>query len=582
MKKLLILILLLPLLFVGRQVYSDDCDTSSVSNLNESQVKEMIGKCQKNWEMIVNAKKPHEESLRQMEKQLAAFQARLNTIASDLKQKEIKINEGDALLGKQEEILAHRVRQFYIKSFYNTPLLLIFSENKSNVEDVVRVLAYQQATTNDDKKTIIKIALYIKNLEDKKKQLETEKNQLSSLQTNVSEQAGKVKKLLTEANAYQVKLEGQISQLSARQEQLLAEKYAGSNYPMSVGETEPSRPVDDRTIDPGFRPAFDFFTFGYPHRVGMSQFGAFGRAKAGQNAETILKAYYNNVRIEKRDNLMGNINVNGYGSKSFEDEYLKGIGEVPSIWAEKGGYEALKVQAIAARSYAVSYTNNGQGSICTTQECQVYIGHNKGGDWERAVNDTRGVVIVSNDTNEVIKAWYASTAGGYTRTSADVWGRSTPFTKRLADLDGAGKAYEGPSYGDSPWFYVAWGSRSEYGNSAWLKSEEVADITNALMLYKADGGTLIHLSQPDKSNGDTWSSDRVKEELRNRGKNPYNSVSDVDTSSWRNGNGITSTVIIHGDAGDNTFDGGDYKYVFNIRAPANVHLKTALYNVEKK
>ena len=54
-------------------------------------------------------------------------------------------------------------------------------------------------------------------------------------------------------------------------------------------------------IDPGFGPAFAFFTYGSVHRVGMNQFGAYGRAKAGQSYDTILNAYYNNVRLECRN-----------------------------------------------------------------------------------------------------------------------------------------------------------------------------------------------------------------------------------------------------------------------------------------
>ena len=33
----------------------------------------------------------------------------------------------------------------------------------------------------------------------------------------------------------------------------------------------------------------------------MSQYGAFGRAKSGQNYEAILKAYYGDIKIEKEN-----------------------------------------------------------------------------------------------------------------------------------------------------------------------------------------------------------------------------------------------------------------------------------------
>ena len=50
------------------------------------------------------------------------------------------------------------------------------------------------------------------------------------------------------------------------------------------------------------------------------------------------------------------------------EKYLLGIYEMPESWP----MEALKAQVIAARSYALAYTNNGSGEICATESCQVY------------------------------------------------------------------------------------------------------------------------------------------------------------------------------------------------------------------
>jgi stage II sporulation protein D len=38
---------------------------------------------------------------------------------------------------------------------------------------------------------------------------------------------------------------------------------------------------------------------GYGHGIGMCQFGAIGRARAGQSCEQILKAYYTGVEVKK-------------------------------------------------------------------------------------------------------------------------------------------------------------------------------------------------------------------------------------------------------------------------------------------
>ncbi len=248
--------------------------------------------------------------------------------------------------------------------------------------------------------------------------------------------------------------------------------------------------------------------------------------------------------------------------------------------------EALKAQVVAARSYALAYTNNGANEICTTQACQVYKGGNKGGNWENAVKSTSGEVMVSN--GEVVKAWYASTFGGYEFTSGDVWGSNKSYTKRMRDANGdvnnfsdlSGRAYDR----ESPCFYAAQGFRSEFSRSAWLKESETADIVNILLLAKKDSETQKHLSQPDKPNPDgtdTWDSERVKQELRNRGVNPYNSISEISID-WDKGLGKTNSIAISGDAGKNSFDGDEFKSFFNLRAPANIQIVGPLYNIERK
>lgn len=255
---------------------------------------------------------------------------------------------------------------------------------------------------------------------------------------------------------------------------------------------------------------------------------------------------------------------------------------MPESWP----LEALKAQVIAARSYALAYTNNGASEICTTQACQVYKGGNKGGNWEKAVKETEGEVMMRD--GQAIKAWYASTFGGYTFTSGDVWGGNKSYTKRMRDTTGDVGSFEdlaNKSYDrESPCFYAAQGVRSEYGKSAWLKSEELADIVNVLRLAKKDSSTQQHLSQVDTSNPDgvdTWDPGRVKQELQNRGETPLTSVSSVSID-WDKGTGQTTRVTISGGGGNFSFDGSEFSNFFNLRAPANIQIVGPLYNIERR
>ena len=281
--------------------------------------------------------------------------------------------------------------------------------------------------------------------------------------------------------------------------------------------------------------------------------------------------------MDKKENIT--LSVNGYGNLVMET-YLLGIAEMPGDWP----LEALKAQAVAARSYAWSYTNGGAKSICTTQACQVYKGSNRGGNWEQAVKATEGEVLSSGGSP--ITAWYASTFGGYELASADIGWSPTSWTKRMRDTSGDVGSFgdlNNLSYDkDSPCFYAAQGFRKEYNKSAWLKGDEVADIVNSLKLSKADSGTQSHLSQPDKSDSDTWDQGRVKRELSSRGTTPYNSISSVSVSDWDTGMGKTNSVSVSGDAGSDTFSGDEFKTFFNLRAPGNIQIVGPLFNIERR
>ncbi len=554
------------LLFVTFPVHADELDDiqNQIKELNQAR------------ELSIKATKPLEGQLDSLKRQLSQIQSSLDNISASIKLKQKELDLREEKLVVQQSLLEKRVRQYYIRSYLTNPLIVILSSINSG--DLFRELSYSQSVTKEDKQVISSITGDIEDLLIQKEKLEKDKIRLAAIQAEVDKNAtflgGEVKK----AKAYQAQLSSQIAQLSARQQAIIASRQAALNLPTSLG-AGPLFCSDDRKLDPGFRPAFAFFTYGIPHRVGMNQYGAFGRAQAGQSHEDILKAYFQSFNFEQRPNI--NLNVSGFGSVSLET-YLLGIYEMPGDWP----IEALKAQAIAARSYALAYTNNGANEICTTQQCQVYKGGNKGGNWERAVNETNGKTMVSGGS--AVKAWYSSTDGGFTFSSGDVWGSGTSFTKRTRDVSGdvssfsdlASKSYDK----DSPCFYAAQGFRSEYAKSAWLKSEEIADIANVIMLEKIDSGVNSHIYQPDKPNpegGETWNQDRVKQELRNRGKTPLSSVSSVSVSADF-GSGQTTSITISGDGGSQTFNGGEFKSFFNLRAPANLQIVGPLFNIEQK
>ena len=536
------------------------------------------------------ATKPLQTQLVSMKSQLVSIDNQVAQIEKDLIAKQKSIEEGYSKLEEKQKLFNVTVKKSYIKTYTFSPLLVFLSSG--NIADITSMLTYQKRNTEQDKNIITNIALQLVDLEKRKAELESSQKKLAAAKVSLDKERADVQKVVDGAVAYQNSLSGQIAELSAKQQQLLAQKLGSLNIPQSAYAGMGSGCSSDLTNgkDPGFSPKFGFFTYGVPNRVGLNQYGAKGRAEAGQNAEQILSAYYQNYDLNKSYNTGINIHVTGsneYG-QSFDtnwdiETYVKHVYEIPTNWPS----ESLKAQAIAARSYALASTNNGSSTICPSQSCQVVKQELNSQAWQDAVDATRGWVMTQG--GNPIKAWFSSTHGGYVFSSSDIGWNATSHTKSGKDTttdsisnfsDLQNNAYDKAS----PWFYCNWGSRSQYNNTAWLKESEIADIANALLLAKADPSTQTHLSQTDKPNPDgveTWDAGRVKQELSNRGISGLNSVSDVSIS-WDTGSGRTTQISVSGDGGTKSFNATDFKNFFNLRAPANIQIVGPLFNVEKR
>lgn len=140
-----------------------------------------------------------------------------------------------------------------------------------------------------------------------------------------------------------------------------------------------------------------------------------------------------------------NVNQKKVIEMSFED-YIKGVvaAEVPALFEE----EALKAQAIAARTFAVAnlkaFGGSGcksypEGDVCSTVHCQAWISkeerfknweaENALNYWSRisnAVEETKGMVLMyKGELARYVK--YHSTSGGKTEDSINVFKNSIPY-----------------------------------------------------------------------------------------------------------------------------------------------------------
>ena len=503
--------------------------------------------------------------------QLIAAEQELALLSIDIAKRE------QALAGDYE-VLAARVKRFYKRSRSNSAMLVVLSSQSAT--EATRELTYEAAIKAEDREIITKTTEELLDLERDSEQLKQDQIQLANLQVRLDQQAGFYKGEINKAKAYQAELSSEIADLSAKQKEILDAK--SSTFQTSVGDVPiADDPASRPDYDPGFSPAFAAFSFGVPHFKGLSQYGALGRSREGQSAEEILKAYYGDgIELKKDYSTDITINVDGYGGYNVED-YTKRIYEMPSSWTDKGGREALKAQAVASRSFALARTNNGSGSICATETCQVFKPEPKGGVWDEIVNETRGWVLVAN--GQPLSAMYAITSGGY-QESYSYNGYSTPaFWDTKSGRSGwTSQAYE--KIGESPWFYKGWyrnRAKDSCGrNHPWLNSEEMADILNSWVV-------LVKHGQSDDRvvpSGGCWDGNPYSiQELRDRANGlsgGYSSVSGVDVTYADNG--VTAHVTFQTDRGSVQIGGNDFYKAFNLRAPGRVALKSGLFNIEKK
>jgi peptidoglycan hydrolase CwlO-like protein len=301
-------------------------------------------------EMSASATKPLESELLNLTKKVETTRIQIRTAEAETVKLEKDIDAREDDLVESYQYLAVRVRSFYKLSRQFSPFLALLSSHSA--AGLTRELSYRSAAAEQDKVAIVSLTEEILQLEEDKKSVEQRKVQLAALKVQFEKNAAFFDKEIKSAKAYQQELSSKISDLSKRQQEILAAKTG--TFQTTVGDVPMADdPASRPDYNPGFSPAFAAFSFGAPHYKGMSQYGAYGRAKAGQSYEEILRAYYGGGIEIKDHNPDAQIVVEGYGSYSLE-EYAKRIYEMPSSWGDKGGMEALKAQAIAARSYALA------------------------------------------------------------------------------------------------------------------------------------------------------------------------------------------------------------------------------------
>lgn len=132
------------------------------------------------------------------------------------------------------------------------------------------------------------------------------------------------------------------------------------------------------------------------------------------------------------------------------NDYVAGVvlAEMPAVFDE----EAIKAQAVVARTYALKQHSTGQkhpqGAVCTNSACcQAYISNEaylEEPDMEQFLNKVHTAVAkteyeVLTYNQMLIEATYFSCSGGMTEDALAVWGTDVPYL-RSVDSPGEEKA----------------------------------------------------------------------------------------------------------------------------------------------
>lgn len=561
-RALLLLCLVLFISIFPHGIWADDFD----------QITKELEDTKRLLEMSESATKTNEQQMNELNAKIADIRARVGVLEEDLEQKAVEIEQGDVHFAQSEKVLTSKIAAHY-KHLMTRKITLVATLLSDRLTSAIDAAVYHQRTVEKDQQHIIQVALQIRDLETAQEELQRHTEQLQGIKNELARQSSFLAGEVASAKAYQQNLNQKIAELSARQQSIIAARSAQVSASVGGDDLEYDDFNASRDFSPGFSPAFALFSIGaYTHRNGMSQYGAKGRADAGQSAEQLLAFYYPGATLNKNYAVPATIDVEGYGTRNFEDEYMKRIYEMPNSFPK----EALKAQAVAARTYAI----RRGGSICPTESCQVYKDQNKGGAWEEAVNETRGWVLEGGPS-----AQYSSTTGGYTTSGGwdTIDGQANNFIEN---------AWERKA--KSPWFYKAW-YRINYSNSSdscgrshpWLTQEEFVDILNAWLVRSKGSSEEVSRIVPvtinncniGGSGGNPYSMGELAQVADSYGGR-FTSVGSASVNY--SSDGMTGQVNLDTNKGSISISGSEFKQIFNLRAPGYISIRNALFNVERK
>ncbi len=588
---------LVPIGIAHSQTITDLEKEITEKNQQINQKKGVLSDIEKKIAAIRGSNNSLSQKIELMTTEINNLQNSITETDAQIEEKLKAIEDKQKELSEKKKFLDDISGELYIESRNRVPAFFLLGEGWNNI---LRGFYIKSSTITFLKEEIEKINGDFSSLADakasldkEKESLDTQKKDLDQSYALLNEERAKLQAELRKQSSEKGVLSAEITDLSKKvsqlQSALIAARTAGI---VSSGGTTGT--VAGTSISQAPAGSFGVFSIGaYTHRNGMSQWGAKARAAAGHSSAQILGFYYPGTRISNgtvvingvNESLMSTIPVDGYGNLSFEDYYLLGIKEMPDYF----GLEALKAQAIAARTYAVRRTNNGRSGICTSQYCQVFNLPLKSGLWQTAVQQTRGQILVNGDGTPAMTQ-YAAVHGawvnnvGWDTQSGNGGNWFNDSWERISGVN---------------WFYRSWNTKTynsnsqTCGHSPFLSQEEMLLLVNGYLI-KNDIGLA---RTPNKARllphdfgrcverldyGRTDLTPYSLSEMQSLLSNPVRSISNVNVAF---GNGTTNSVVFYTNRGIVSIPGAGFKDIYNQMAPGHMHIPQSSFvfiNIEKR
>lgn len=395
-------------------------------------------------------------------------------------------------------------------------------------------------------------------------QLNDELNvQKAQYQTYLLAQQAEKSKISSEIKS----IDSEISSLDAKAQQIIASKYQGG----TSGGGSATKPVK---TDEGY------FQIKVENSVdGTVKYDSYmkGPVKVSSINPLAVNGYLFKGTLEAR----GNTNVYLINELNIED-YIKGLGEMPSSWGANGGMEALKSQAIIGRSYAVAnyYKRVGYNyNLLDTVDDQYYLGYGKvtssyGNYWSDAVDQTAGVILNYNGTP--VSAYYSSSASGHTLSSEEVWGGYRAWAQPVSDWIDPVNNVSYDTNGGSPYTYKYWGDGTGTVDTTLLE-----DLLNRGIYFD-----LYGINNSSSSVVTNYSTSDIVSLLGNN--TIQNKVGTIQSLSVIYNNGShtkdfttrrATSLIITGTSGSYTMGADSFRYSYNIKSPGKLAIWSKKWDV---